>query len=112
MRRDQILRQPPVISGNLPPADLPNPHEPIRSEETMDGVGSWSVSQSSRAYDSDDSDDEEHEITSPLRSDAVSMPTANGKSPTNNTLTSYSPVSTSQRNWLVRLLHLGPSKSN
>jgi len=99
MRRDQILRQPPVISGNLPPADLPNPHEPIRSEETMDGVGSWSVSQSSRAYDSDDSDDEEHEITSPLRSDAVSTPATNGKSPINSP-------------WLVRLLRLVPSKGN
>jgi len=112
MRRDQILRQPAVISGNLPPADLPNPHEPIRSEETMDGLASWSTPQSTSGYDSDDNDDEDHEVTSPFHSDAVSMPTANGKSPTNNTLTSYSPVSTSQRNWLVRLLHLGPSKSN
>ncbi len=42
MRRDQILRQPPMITGNLPPADLPNPHEPIRSEETLDGrAGNW-----------------------------------------------------------------------
>src|SRR5881227_1254366 len=56
IRRDQILRQEPVIMGNLPPADLPNPHEPIRSEETM---GSWSTAQSTRDYDSDDSDDEE-----------------------------------------------------
>lgn len=112
MRRDQILRQPAVISGNLPPADLPNPHEPIRSEETMDGLASWSTPQSTSGYDSDDNDDEDHEVTSPFHSDAVSMPTANGKSPTNNTLSSYSPVSTSQRNWLVRLLHLGPSKSN
>src|SRR6266700_5670589 len=36
MRRDQILRQEPVIMGNLAPADLPNPHEPVRSEETID----------------------------------------------------------------------------
>jgi len=35
MRRDQILSQPPVLTGNLAPADLPNPHEPIRSEETQ-----------------------------------------------------------------------------
>jgi len=42
MRRDQILRQPPLITGNLPPADLPNPHEPIRSEETFDArSGNW-----------------------------------------------------------------------
>jgi len=36
IRRDQILRQEPVIMGNLAPADLPNPHEPVRSEETID----------------------------------------------------------------------------
>jgi UDP-N-acetylmuramyl pentapeptide phosphotransferase/UDP-N-acetylglucosamine-1-phosphate transferase len=43
LRRDQINA--PIISGNLLPADLPNPHEPVRSEEKMDGhVGSWSGS--------------------------------------------------------------------
>ena len=36
MRRDQILHSQPVLTGNLPPADLPNPHEPIRSDETLD----------------------------------------------------------------------------
>ena len=43
MRRDQILRQqPPVITGSLRPADLPNPHEPVRSEEILDGhLVSW-----------------------------------------------------------------------
>src|SRR5207247_1666435 len=42
MRRVQILRQPPMITGNLPPADLPNPHEPVRSDETQDGhVVNW-----------------------------------------------------------------------
>ena len=41
--RDQIMRKLPaqIISGNLLPADLPNPHEPVRSEETLGGhVGS------------------------------------------------------------------------
>jgi UDP-N-acetylmuramyl pentapeptide phosphotransferase/UDP-N-acetylglucosamine-1-phosphate transferase len=107
IRRDQILRQPPVISGNLPPADLPNPHEPIRSEETM---GSWSTAQSTRDYNSDDSDDEEHEVTSPLRSDSVSVPASNGKSLIK--MPSYSPVLTAQRNWLARLLHLVPGKGD
>jgi UDP-N-acetylmuramyl pentapeptide phosphotransferase/UDP-N-acetylglucosamine-1-phosphate transferase len=107
IRRDQILRQPPVISGNLPPADLPNPHEPIRSEETM---GSWSTAQSTRDYNSDDSDDEEHEVTSPLRSDSVSVPASNGK--TLIKMPSYSPVLTAQRNWLARLLHLVPGKGD
>jgi hypothetical protein len=44
MRRDQIMHQPPLLMGNLAPADLPNPHEPIRSEETMDtSIRNWSV---------------------------------------------------------------------
>ncbi len=42
MRRDQILREKPVITGSLRPADLPNPHEPVRSEEIRDGhLVSW-----------------------------------------------------------------------
>lgn len=47
LRRDQILRQPPIISGNLPLADLPNPHEPLHNEETpgggkLPGATGWS----------------------------------------------------------------------
>ncbi|HKF36441.1 MAG TPA: hypothetical protein VKB35_06025 [Ktedonobacteraceae bacterium] len=42
MRRDQILKKPPLITGHLSPADLPNPHEPVRSDETLDGhANSW-----------------------------------------------------------------------
>ena len=36
MRREQILHSQTVLTGHLPPADLPNPHEPIRSDETFD----------------------------------------------------------------------------
>ncbi len=42
MRRDQITREQPLITGNLSPADLPNPHEPVRSGETLDDrTESW-----------------------------------------------------------------------
>src|SRR5947209_7623339 len=109
MRRDQILRQPPLISGNLPPADLPNPHEPIRSEETMDGHGNWARPQTSSSFDVDDSDDEEQQVTSPLRSNAVTLPSTNGKTNRNGAAASYASVS-AQRNWLVRLLRLAPHK--
>jgi phospho-N-acetylmuramoyl-pentapeptide-transferase len=37
MRREQILKPEPILTGNLAPADLPNPYEPVRSEETYDG---------------------------------------------------------------------------
>lgn len=36
LRRDQIAQQPPILTGNLSPADLPNPHEPITSETPLD----------------------------------------------------------------------------
>jgi UDP-N-acetylmuramyl pentapeptide phosphotransferase/UDP-N-acetylglucosamine-1-phosphate transferase len=110
MRRDQIMRQPPLISGNLPPADLPNPHEPIRSEETMDGRGNWATSSSSSHFDVDDSDDEERQVTSPLHSDAVSLPTTNGNASSNGHVDAYRSA-TVQRSWLMRLLHLTPHKS-
>jgi hypothetical protein len=43
MRRDQIANQEPILSGNLQPADLPNPHQPVSSEETTDKhAGKWS----------------------------------------------------------------------
>jgi hypothetical protein len=114
MRRDQILRQPPIVSGNLSPADLPNPHEPIRSEETMASFGNWSNPRPSANFDIDDSDDEEQQMTSPLRSDAVSIPTANsnGNSQGSQPTASYTPPSIAQRNWLARLLRFAPNKGN
>jgi UDP-N-acetylmuramyl pentapeptide phosphotransferase/UDP-N-acetylglucosamine-1-phosphate transferase len=69
MRRDQILHaQEPILVGNLPPADLPNPHEPIRSEETgsLSG-GTWVASYSVEG----DNMEEMHQVTAPL-SDSLS----------------------------------------
>ncbi len=36
LRRDSIIQQPPILTGNLAPADLPNPHEPITPETPLD----------------------------------------------------------------------------
>jgi UDP-N-acetylmuramyl pentapeptide phosphotransferase/UDP-N-acetylglucosamine-1-phosphate transferase len=41
IRRDQIVQKPPAFSGNLSPADLPNPYEPIREEILDVRVGGW-----------------------------------------------------------------------
>jgi UDP-N-acetylmuramyl pentapeptide phosphotransferase/UDP-N-acetylglucosamine-1-phosphate transferase len=61
MRRAQILNPQPVLTGNLPPADLPNPHEPISSEEIRDArAGSWT---------------EPHQQTA--RSQGLSLPSTN-----------------------------------
>lgn len=69
IRRDQILRREPILSGNLQPADLPNPHEPVRSEETTNGhTGGWSAIQGP-SYPINTTLDEERQITAPLRND-------------------------------------------
>jgi UDP-N-acetylmuramyl pentapeptide phosphotransferase/UDP-N-acetylglucosamine-1-phosphate transferase len=106
MRIDQILRPSPVISGNLPPADLPNPHEPIRVEETRDSLRGWTTTPANSSFNGDDNDDEERQITSPLRSDAAS----NG-----SVISASLPYATPPavgRNWLVRFLRLAPDKNN
>lgn len=36
LKRESILHQPPILTGNLAPADLPNPHEPITAETPLD----------------------------------------------------------------------------
>jgi phospho-N-acetylmuramoyl-pentapeptide-transferase len=36
LRRDSIVQQQPILTGNLAPADLPNPHEPITAETPLD----------------------------------------------------------------------------
>jgi hypothetical protein len=100
MRRDQILRQQPIISGNLPPADLPNPYEPIRSEETSN----WSMP-TADDYDSDDDDGEEHQATVPLHSDVVA-PSSNG-----HRANQANCVPIARKNWFVRLLHPSADRS-
>ena len=36
MRREHIMRQPPILTGNLGPADLPNPHDPVSTESVLE----------------------------------------------------------------------------
>jgi UDP-N-acetylmuramyl pentapeptide phosphotransferase/UDP-N-acetylglucosamine-1-phosphate transferase len=106
MRLDQILRSSPVISGNLPPADLPNPHEPIRIEETRDGLRGWTTTPANSSLNGDDNDDEERQITSPLRSDAASNGSASSAP------LRYATPPPAERNWLVRFLRLAPGKGD
>lgn len=68
MKRDQIMRREPILSGNLAPADLPNPHEPIRSSEIEDEpIDPWSSIQGS-PYPINNNG-EQRQVTSPLRND-------------------------------------------
>jgi UDP-N-acetylmuramyl pentapeptide phosphotransferase/UDP-N-acetylglucosamine-1-phosphate transferase len=44
MRRDQITKPPPILTGNLGPADLPNPHAPVSKEIALgepDPLSGW-----------------------------------------------------------------------
>jgi hypothetical protein len=42
MRRDQIMKEPPILTGNLGPADLPNPHAPVSTETIIeDSLNDW-----------------------------------------------------------------------
>lgn len=48
MRRDQIVKQPPILTGNLGPADLPNPHAPVSTETALDdSLNGWGFPHSS-----------------------------------------------------------------
>ncbi len=110
MRLAQITRPSPVISGNLPPADLPNPHEPIRMEETRDSFMGWTTNPANASLNGDDNDDEENHATSPLHSDAVITPSANG--PGNSVPLHYVASPTGEPNWLMRFLRLAHSKGD
>ncbi|MBA2287439.1 MAG: hypothetical protein H0W02_18355 [Ktedonobacteraceae bacterium] len=106
MRRDQIMHRRPIISGNLPPADLPNPHEPILGEETGNGLdGTWSAPPATPApvthYHGQDDDDQQQQTTTPLHSDSTTDPaSSNG-----HTGRAYPSAHLPSQNWFIRLLH-------
>ncbi len=122
MRRDQILReQQPVMTGSLRPADLPNPHEPVRSEEIHDGhIASWTEAhqQAERSQNTSSSYNKNDGLSLPQHAlqDKTEIVTNghNGHS-NNNTLNGEEqPHDAMQpaekQHWLARMLHISPSK--
>ncbi len=117
MRRDQILQQPPILTGNLSPADLPNPHTPVSSEETLERQGEWATSPQDSMYDEPEEvaegDEESRQPTAPLPKQSRDMhaPGTNGNS---NSMTSsngvYAPSPLQPLGWLARLLRLVPTR--
>jgi UDP-N-acetylmuramyl pentapeptide phosphotransferase/UDP-N-acetylglucosamine-1-phosphate transferase len=122
MRRDQILRQEPMLTGSLRPADLPNPHEPIRSEEIRDGhLVSWTEAhqQTSRSQESASSyknieglypSQHEHQDQSEIVTNGH-----NGHS--NNTLNGEElphedMPPAGKQHWLARMLHIPQTKGH
>jgi len=124
MRRDQITReQEPVLTGNLPPADLPNPHEPVRNEEKIDEhAGEWTPLgvQQTHSYDTPDTIDEERQVTVPLGNEQTMVSSSQaGRGTTlgyiaeTHSLVSLSTtpsVPSTRRGWLARLLRPSSEK--
>jgi UDP-N-acetylmuramyl pentapeptide phosphotransferase/UDP-N-acetylglucosamine-1-phosphate transferase len=103
MRLGQLGRQQPVITGNLSPADLPNPYEPIRSEEKE----GWVVAKPDDDDGEEDSDDDEgQQITAPLHIEAPTNHISNGHSAYG--FSAIAPAG--RRRWLARLLHPSSEK--
>lgn len=114
MRRDQIARQEPILSGNLQLADLPNPHQPVSSEETVDKhPGKWSSLQTTPHPTNNDGD--EH-VKTQLRTET---PHASDTHSYHHPIVQHTPeslnldtmqaslqISAAHPNWLVRLLTL------
>ncbi|GCE24929.1 hypothetical protein KDA_04130 [Dictyobacter alpinus] len=95
IRRQDILRkkEEPILEGNLPPADLPNPYEPVSQEENQNGpIKVWTSNTPDYPIESNN---EEIKITAPLSNEVLMSkqtseqprldtgPSTNGHSPAN-----------------------------
>ena len=113
LQRDQIMA--PLISGNLSPADLPNPFEPVRTEEMLDGhVGSL------LGATKDEDGEQEHGIAEPVSSEVVAASAQNGVNGDSHEdglqrsalageqLSMIHPAPTARKHWWVRMWPGGP----
>jgi phospho-N-acetylmuramoyl-pentapeptide-transferase len=111
MRRDQILREQPVITGSLRPADLPNPHEPVRSEEIRDGhMVSWTEAhQQNQDHSFPKKNDSQHLQQHAHQDQVVIAPDVhNGHSDNSLDGEEQSPETTQpaeKQHWFARILH-------
>ena len=122
MRREQILRQqPPVITGSLRPADLPNPHEPVRSEEIQDGhLVSWTEAHQQKEGPqghSSPKNNDNHYQQQPVPQDQIVITTNSHNGHTGNTLNGEeqphnSTQSAGKQHWLSRMLHRSPTNEH
>ena len=118
MRR--IMREGPILTGNLPPADLPNPHEPVRSEEKIDErAGGWTPLQQP-VYEPFDNDGEGRQPTVPLNNEqAMVSSSQNGRgtslgfvadTQTFDTLAATTLPTSTHQGWFSRLLRFSSTK--
>jgi UDP-N-acetylmuramyl pentapeptide phosphotransferase/UDP-N-acetylglucosamine-1-phosphate transferase len=122
MRINQILRQEPVITGSLRPADLPNPHEPVRSEEILDGhIASWTEAHQQTEWSQDASSSYMNNdgLYSPQHThlDQAELVNNRHNGHLNNTLNGEeqpleSRQPTGKQHWLTRMLHIPQAKDH
>lgn len=100
MRRDQIMRPPPpVLTGNLPPADLPNPHEPVASNDGAPfdtRVSNWEMPPTERP------DQDKRQSSATVQNEPAS--------PGSTTAAMKKAASASSPSWFARMLRLVPDK--
>jgi phospho-N-acetylmuramoyl-pentapeptide-transferase len=118
MRRDQILRQqPPVITGSLRPADLPNPHEPVRSEEIQDGhLVSWTEvhQQKGRSQEPSTKSNDNQYLQQHVQQDQVVISSNGHNGHADNALdgdeqTQQTTRPAGKQHWLTRMMHRSPT---
>ena len=118
MRRDQILRQqPPVITGSLRPADLPNPHEPVRSEEIQEGhLVSWTEvhQQKERSQELSSKSNDNQYLQQHVQQNQVVISSNGHNGHADNALdgeeqTQQTTRSVGKQHWLTRMLHRSPT---
>jgi UDP-N-acetylmuramyl pentapeptide phosphotransferase/UDP-N-acetylglucosamine-1-phosphate transferase len=127
LRRQDILRQQqePILEGNLPPADLPNPFEPVSQEESQGGPTKvWTTHTPSYPIESVD---EEIKVSSTTRDELLSTiatherngqethSSSNGNSlppqpAANDEVTQSQETDEASSNWLDHVLHHTPDK--
>jgi len=107
MRRDQILQQ--AVVGNIAPADLPNPHEPVHHEDKLDGnLDNWDGSSDNFTRQSDDLSLD----LSPSPADGVLAPEIGVNVPLsrNSGVHLAVPQPSVQKPWFARLLRFSPGR--
>lgn len=111
MRRDQLLTPEPILEGNLAPADLPNPYEPVRQEEKESSqLRPWDIQPSRSSSINNLSDDkEERQVTAPLSNSSAGSSTAqsiraDASSVTLSSLSEPASTRTQQNSWIARML--------
>lgn len=104
MRRDQIMKQPPILTGNLGPADLPNPHAPVSTENVLveDSLTNWAAPLNNSLETEKSSSsvatrvEEKTGVQSPDVQAGFSLPSAPGKK-------TPQPAPANRQSWLARI---------